>query len=126
MLPTYKIWVQEFSAADEVIKSFECKNINTKDWETKHVKASVENWHKRDPSKKLLGKQVDRQGLQPKISKGLLERQVIEPLQRGVEQEQQPNRGELGKHKRSALGTLVERTTCYTILVVFGDRKYAL
>jgi IS30 family transposase len=32
----------------------------------------------------------------------------------------------LGKHKRSALGTLVERTTRYTILVPLGDQKDAL
>jgi transposase, IS30 family len=32
----------------------------------------------------------------------------------------------LGKYKRSALGTLVERTTRYTILVPLGDQKDAL
>lgn len=32
----------------------------------------------------------------------------------------------LGKYKRSALGTLVERTTRYTILVPLGDKKDAL
>ena len=32
----------------------------------------------------------------------------------------------LGKHKRSALGTLVERTTRYTILVPLGDKKDAV
>jgi IS30 family transposase len=32
----------------------------------------------------------------------------------------------LGKYKRSALGTLVERTTRYTILVALGDQKDAL
>jgi IS30 family transposase len=32
----------------------------------------------------------------------------------------------LGKHKRSALGTLVERTTRYTILVPLGDKKNAV
>ena len=32
----------------------------------------------------------------------------------------------LGKYKRSALGTLVERTTRYTILVPIGDQKDAL
>ena len=31
----------------------------------------------------------------------------------------------LGKYKRSALGTLVERTTRYTILVPLGDKKDA-
>jgi len=32
----------------------------------------------------------------------------------------------LGKNKRSAMGTLVERTTRYTILVPLGDQKDAL
>ena len=32
----------------------------------------------------------------------------------------------LGKHKRSALGTLVERTTRYTILVPLGNKKDAV
>ena len=32
----------------------------------------------------------------------------------------------MGKHKRTALGTLVERTTRYTLLVPFGTRKDAV
>ena len=51
-IKSLKGWNQEFSATDEVIKSFVCKRTSTKDKETKNERASVGDWPERDPSVK--------------------------------------------------------------------------